>query len=536
MKSGNTDNPGHVRLFMILHNSALIILAGLLLLQAFDSLDWRMEHDTPLLHYAAYLINDVHLVPYRDIFETSMPGTFAFHCAVGKLFGYGDFAFRFVDLVLLSALLLATYRFMSRFGRLPALWAVILFGSIYLTRGEGVCLQRDYIGLIPVVFSLLCIPIRSDTAVRIYRFAIVGVLFGLSALIKPHSMIVLPAVFGTLLAFRWKFRYESMRDLLKCGAVCAMFLLIPATVAAMWLSYESALAPFLDILFNYLPLHSAMTGDHETISGVRRLFYLFNYTLAFGGYGPVLLASLFAYYRALKNVYQDRETLASLICLFLCTTLYAVYPTIAGKFWGYHYLPFAYFCAISAALLFYAWPRLPLSNLAASSREALPALVFFVALSLQVHLPHYAALAVKELRTGPEVHAPKNGVVDEMAGWLKSRLKPGDTVQPLDWTGGSIHAMLLAKARLATRFMYDYHFYHHISSPYIQALRESFIDQLHEASPRFIIDVQTDFPRVSGFDTTDEFPQLQQFLNDNYTVAHKGNGYVIYEHKEMIDS
>ena len=37
--------------------TVLAMFAGLLLLQAFNTLDWRMEHDTPLLHYAAFLMD-----------------------------------------------------------------------------------------------------------------------------------------------------------------------------------------------------------------------------------------------------------------------------------------------------------------------------------------------------------------------------------------------------------------------------------------------------------------------------------------------
>jgi hypothetical protein len=89
--------------------------------------------------------------------------------------------------------------------------------------------------------------------------------------------------------------------------------------------------------------------------------------------------------------------------------------------------------------------------------------------------------------------------------------------------------MLLAEARLATRFMYDYHFYHHVSSPFVQELRRSFLSQLREASPRFIIEVDTDKPWISGMDTTREFPELRGFLDDHYAVACRGDGYLVSE-------
>ena len=123
------------------------------------------------------------------------------------------------------------------------------------------------------------------------------------------------------------------------------------------------------------------------------------------------------------------------------------------------------------------------------------------------------------------------GRVDEIAAFLNERLKPGEKVQPLDWTGGAIHAMLLAKAEIATSFLYDYHFYHDISSPLIQGFRKKFLGEMESSKPRFIIEIVTDKPWVTGPDTTFEFPQLRSFLKGNYFVARQGDGYLIYESK-----
>src|SRR5512136_1101121 len=112
----------------VLQKLAFVAFAVLLLAKAFSSLDWRLEHDTPILYYSAFLMDRYDQVPYSDIFEMNMPGTFAFYFAVGRLFGYGDAAFRIVDLALLTALLAMGFLFMRRFGRWAALWGVVLFG------------------------------------------------------------------------------------------------------------------------------------------------------------------------------------------------------------------------------------------------------------------------------------------------------------------------------------------------------------------------------------------------------------------------
>ena len=103
------------------------------------------------------------------------------------------------------------------------------------------------------------------------------------------------------------------------------------------------------------------------------------------------------------------------------------------------------------------------------------------------------------------------------------------SVQSLDWVeGGSIHAMLLAEAKLATRFPYGANFYHHISSPIIQGMRESFINQLRKAPPRFIIEDERHDQWYSGIDSTHEFLELSEIVDNEYTVAYEGDGYVVH--------
>ena len=126
---------------------------------------------------------------------------------------------------------------------------------------------------------------------------------------------------------------------------------------------------------------------------------------------------------------------------------------------------------------------------------------------------------------------PKKGRVDEMAAFLKSRLQPGDRVQPLDWTGGALQAMLLARVRPATPFIYDVEFYHHVSNPYIQSLRRRFIAGLRLSQPRFIIEVvAADKPFVQGQDAA-PFAELSQILQSDYAVALEEKDFKIYRRK-----
>lgn len=509
-------------------NIVLIFLSGTFLLKAASSLRWRMEHDFPLSHYVVFMMDKYGAIPYRDIFETVMPGTYAFQYIIVKLFGYSDFAFRCVDLSLLAILLLATYIFMSRFGKTAAIWASVIFGLIYLSKGQAMSLQRDYFGIIPIAIALTLIPAKSETIIGLFRFAAVGYLFGLSVLIKPQLGIALPIILGTLLTMRWTNAERSTRDFIKCVSILGLAFAIPVLSAVTWLAANSALIPFANIFFKYLPLYSALTGDHESISSIDHVYYLIHWTLELGGYGSLFIYSLFFYYRTMTDESLSKPLITSLTCMFLCTLAFAIYPTLSGKFWDYHYMPFAYFCSISSGLCFVNWPSFRNTKLKWRFWEFSAVLIFLVVITVQLNPYQFFPYLYQDVR-GLKSHAPVGGRVDEIAKWLKKRLRPGDTVQPLDWTGGSIQAMLLAEAKLSTNFMFDAQFYHHVSSPYTQELRKEFISQLVANPPRFIIEIQTYKYWVSGIDTTREFPELEEFLNDYYTVVKGGDGYLIHE-------
>jgi hypothetical protein len=138
-------------------------------------------------------------------------------------------------------------------------------------------------------------------------------------------------------------------------------------------------------------------------------------------------------------------------------------------------------------------------------------------------------LAVKHAL--PAANNPKEGRVDEIAAFLDTRLRTGDTVQPVDWVGGAVHAMLKARAELATPFIYDEYFYHNVNDPYIQELRMRFMQVLERARPRFIIEVYDDGPYAepTGPNTSREFPEFRADLAENYSIVLEGQGYRISE-------
>lgn len=131
-------------------------------------------------------------------------------------------------------------------------------------------------------------------------------------------------------------------------------------------------------------------------------------------------------------------------------------------------------------------------------------------------------------RTAP----PRAGSViraDEIADFLKKNLHPDDTVQTLDWNGGATHGALLAGARPATRFIYDFHFYHDVSKPCIQDLRRRLLREMDRSRPRFIVQSTGERSYPQGADTASSFPELDHLIATDYRLVKAGWYYNIYE-------
>jgi len=475
-----------------LTNILLALLAAYLITQAVYSTRWQIAHDEAPLLYEAFLMQSGQM-PYRDLFDFQMPGSFLAYFALGALSGFNAFRLRLLDLLILAAILAVTYFALKRFGKAPALAAALLFGLKYLQGGPSMSLQREYLLLIflaPAVYISLL-----DEMTPRLRLTL-GVLFGLAALIKPHAAI---GLIPMLAADLWAFVKRPSLILLPAAAG----FLLPIVAVFAWLGFTGALTPFLSIATNYWGLYSQINGQMEITSGAERMSLLLTQTLHLGGHALWLIpAAIGVYFN------QNKKTWL-LVSLALC---YALYPAFSGQFFPYHYIPFTYFIILLAALAFNV------------KRSTLNVLSFVLILSLLLPSQTF----IRQLQGKPLSTSTDRAT--QIARFLEKNLEDGDTVQPLDWTGGSLLAMLETRARIATPYVFDFYFYHHVSNPYIQSLRADFLTDLQSANPRFIIEVTAiDKPWVSGADTSREFPELRVFLDENYSVAIQKDDYTIYE-------
>lgn len=502
-------------------------LALLLVAVAGLSLRWRMVHDFPLFHFWALQMERFGAVPYRDFHDTSMPGVFLFHRLMTSVVGYSDLAFRCVDLLLLALALALVAAILARLSRRVAFVAVVLVGLAYLSGGAPLAMQRDYLGLIPVLAAVWLA--GSGRLDRVSRTLGVGALVGVACTIKPHLGLALPSLLLWLWFDARPADAEPPRDGLARGFwICwwaGLGLLVPVLGALGWIAWLGGLPAFWELFSEYLPeylrlltpeLHATWSGDRPRV--------LWQGFRALGGHAGWLAPGFLGFYLALYEAELDAAGRRRVRLLGALCITFAIYPALAGQFFPYHWTPFHLLAAMAASLC-----AIPLPRTLPDARRVLPVALLAASAAFNLQL---APESQRQLR-GQELKPLKMGWVDAMAALIREKAGPGETVQPLDWVSGSVlHAMLLAEARAATRYQQDHYFYLDAEKPVIRRMREDFIAQLEQARPVLIIHAPV--LRPQGFRTTQEFPELDAFLAAHYraTVWEPFPKFTIYERIE----
>ncbi len=500
-------------------------LGALLAVSIVCSLFWRIGFDSAIMLYLGWLVDRFGSVPYRDFFEQNMPGVYLFNAAIGRIFGYGDLGFRMADGAMLLGILTSTGFALRSLGARVAWAATITFGLLYLGYGMYMGLQREFVILLPISLTLLLThPAAAHGDARHFyaRQAIAGMLFGLAATIKPHAIIGLPIVATcSALARTPPGERPSLRLVVVTLATTAAGATVPLLATAGYLWASGALPGFLDLATGYWPLYGRLDSLHRTTDDINYPLYLLRGWLELGTYHLWLIPAVIGSVVALRDEQLDRDHQMFVWMLVALAIAYSLYPIPAGKFWTYHWLPLAFFLTILTALCFRA--------VSAPGRWQVVAPIIAAVVIVTAARP---APELLDQLIGRPVSSAKLERTDRIAAFLDEHLQPGDRVQTLDWTGGAIHALLIAEARPATSFVEDFYFYHHVSHPVIQRLRQRFLAELDQAQPRFIVQVTAeDKPWVNGPGTTRSFPELEQRLADGYQPVLTRHDVIIYERR-----
>jgi len=460
---------------------------------------WPLVHDAPLMHYVAWLIGEGG-APYRDAFDMNVPGVYLLHLAVLRVGGAGDGAWRFFDLGWLAAvggLLWAYCRRMS--DAVAAGAAAVLFGLYHLSGGAWRAGQRDFLLCLFLLAGAYGVARGLEQAGdRLTLFA-GGLALGAGTMVKPHAglyWLLCAAVTAVALRRAGRSAWSGVAVVLAGGLV------VPALVL-VWLSGRGGLAPFLAILTGYLlPLYSQV-GRVSVIGATR--WHAWGRTL-FGLLSALGLLGLLTAARP----WSPRLVLAA-----LGVPYGVVHFVFQGKGWEYQLYPLALFlCA--------------LAPVAVSRGGARPSGAPARAVAMAAWALLVAVLGVKGVEARePEWIAAKARRVSALTRDLGPLVPPGETVQVLDTTAGGVHALLRLGVRQPTRFIYDFHFFHHGDDPRIRALRAELLAGLAARPPAAVVVLEESWPAL-GYERLAAFPELARMLDGSFTLAVAGPGYRIH--------
>jgi hypothetical protein len=274
--------------------------------------------------------------------------------------------------------------------------------------------------------------------------------------------------------------------------------LVPAAAVA-WIAALGALGAWRDIVFGYLvPLYSRVTRPADW------LYFRWH----------VWVAIIATVTLSLASVIWGRRLSARHGVVMLGLGYGVVHFVAQRKGWEYHLYPLAAFAAVLLCA--------ELERARASGRRVVLA-------SLALGLVAVAwLLGVKGVEASDSGWiALKERRVAALTSDLEARTRPGDTVQVLDTTEGGVHALLRARLTQPTRFLYDFHFFHHPGAPMIERLRAELIDGLRMRPPALVVLWEAGWP-AGGYERIEGFPALRTWLTTNYAMARQGDGYRIY--------
>ncbi|HPM75875.1 MAG TPA: glycosyltransferase family 39 protein [bacterium] len=476
--------------------AALALLGLPTLYVALSSWHWPLMHDAPLMHYIAWRLADG-ATAYRDLFDMNLPGAYFIHSLLYAAFGAADLPWRLFDLawLALTATLLALY--CRPFGGWAAALATLLFCSFHLAKGPGSVGQRDFLILPFILLALLSLN-RFLRTTEWRCAALAGLALGASLTIKPQLALLFAFFAAAMIVRLWKTPGTWLRAAALLGVTGIVF---PAAMF-FWLWRTDALAPFLDIMRHYLlPFYSQLSSaslGKQVESFIRQtwVFYL-----------PLPLLPL---------AYNRRELLNGPLFLPLVGLAFGtINYFVQNKNFNYHLYPCALFLTICCAA---ALTRILTAERAKQAAVLAAVLLLAWLQGLQTWQSRVLMASLEE---------SQRRIQRELQRDIQRLHRPGGTVQVMDTTSGGIEALLRLKIRQPSRFIYDFHFYHDTQDPRIQRLRAELLAALREHPPQLIALCQDTWLNF-GYERLERFPELRDWLSQNYRLETEGFGYRLY--------
>ena len=464
----------------------LVALNGYLWLSISDTLDWKMVHDAPIMHYIAWNILDG-AVPYRDIFDMNMPGTYLIHMGVLKIFGEGDPAWRLFDIFILALTSIGMIIFCWRQGLLAGVTAATLFACFHISGGELMVGQRDFLMTPFLIFGGHFVANIIENRQRMLYSFLAGILFGCAIWIKPYVLIL----FVVLLLYA---KIQSKNIFVSLLMILGF--LLPVGGMFGWLYMIDGLLSWWEIFSQYLvPIYSSVGNEMTKAQMVSEMLLTLAVLLPFLALSTPLTGRFFV---SLSGVIFG-----------------VIHYIIQGKGWHYHLSPLLLWASVFVSY------RIG-SNIKAPKTTPRFAALIGISMTCALASPLY-------LLTPEKIEQKVPDQSEAIYSDLKDKIVAGDTVQVMDHTSGGIHALLKLHMKQPTRFLRDFHLYASGEKYYVQRIEDEFIHDLTEKLPKAIVLTRESWPsNNTGFDRIKNSPRLSDLLQSKYHVEIDNPEYRIY--------
>lgn len=495
----------------------IAILALQILILAQHTFSWRYGEDVGFFYYFSWLVNEHHYLPYRDLHETSFPGSFLLYALITRISGYSVTAYNITHMLLFAALSGASFLSLQHIHRRMAWAGTCLFGSMYFLMHRSMHMQRDFLVLL---FVLLAIAVMTCRWRLTLRASLTGLLFGMASAIKPHAALAAPFVVltGAMMHFSAMDvcnRRAAMQQCLRAalfsltGFVCVWLVIIASMIAnGSW--------PFFYRMFTeYMPLYQKMNGIHIALSPQQRLQNALDWLRGemLGFLLPAVAGMVMVWQNAALNAAQKR---LALMFVLLCP-VFLVYVALGGKFWDYHQIPAHYFFCVTLSLCFIPF--------ATRNWQGFTARILFLLMATLFMLPSLSpnyVLAASCLKNDPVCDSEEQAayaIEDRLEQFLRREVRPDERVEPLATStlGPLFPAMLRAEIQPTTPYLEGFPLYHDANDNYVQHIRSDMLARMQKNPPRFIIRPVNFF--APGGATASQFDALDHFIENRYALV-----------------
>lgn len=503
------------------------------------SLGWQYENDMTLFLFQVKAIAQQGILPYRDYFEMNAPGAIYVYFPIHWISQGNNLLMRLLDIGLVALILYQVWQAarltLPNISRHALAGGGAMFILFYLTLGSVNTLQRESLSM-PLLLGafLLAAGVQSRRGAWI-RCVLIGLLQAGAFLIKPPLILGFPvyvALLAILVEPKFQWRLVLIRLLQYTAVAGAAFACVLALVGVTMDAY-GMLEPFLHMTQNYWPLYKHGVGvggpergglevDNQLVqtfidavinSMDMKLILLPFFSLAFVMV-PLLVAWLLGTGPGVK------VKLTSLLGVVVLAVVYFGVFILSNKFFYYHLVPVAGFAAVLFAVAIEGAVRT-----VHPSKLLILGVMLFVLTALLFPY-HNIRGDVKHAVTKPYlIKEARLGEIREVVAFLEDSKIQGSgqdgrrRVLPDDVSWGALHVMYLTGAELSGSFIYNFHFNHHQSHPYIQQLQQRRLEELASQDADYVI--QSDKAKVN--------PVFVQHLLKYYQPVFSTKRFKVYE-------